>query len=224
MARPVDTCADEAVDADASAEAVLEGPAEDMIRVRRMHRRDLKRVWEFLKRVFRDVNQKTVEIQRARSRRRFEEIYDNEGIDQLVFEVDGRIVGYAESTFEVSGADNWINWRWFESRDMRPLFVEELAVDPDYQGRGVGGFMLEQLRHIASLRGCTHLVLEVAENNEAALRFYRKRHFQKIDAAIFLAQKIERLPELLAPRALNRPPQRARPTARKPRKPPAPEV
>jgi ribosomal protein S18 acetylase RimI-like enzyme len=177
----------------------------DIIRVRRMHRRDIRRVWEFLKRVFRDVNQKTVEFQRARTRRRFEEIYDNEGIDQLLFEVEGRIVGYAESTFEVSGADNWINWRWFEARDMRPLFVEELAVDPDFQGRGVGGFMLEQLRHIASLRGCTHLVLEVAENNEEALRFYRKRNFYKIDAAIFLAQKIERLPELLAPRPLKQP-------------------
>lgn len=178
------------------------GTGDDVIRVRRLHRRDLKRVWEFLKRVFRDVNQKTVELQRPRSRRSFEESYDNEGIEQLVFEHGSHIVGYAECTYEVTGADNWVNWRWFDNRDMRPLFVEELAVDPDYQGRGVGSFMLEQLRHSGSLRGCTHLVLEVAENNEEALQFYRKRNFFKIDAAIFLAQRIDRQPELLPPKPL----------------------
>lgn len=174
----------------------------EIIRVRRMHRRDINRVWEFLKRVFRDVNQKTVEYQRPRSKQRFEESYDDEGIEQLIFEVGGDIVGYAESTFQTTGSDNWINWRFFDSRDMRPLFVEELAVHPDYQGRGVGGFMLEQLQHIARLRGCTHLVLEVAENNKGALSFYRKRNFFQIDAAIFLAKKIEHAPELLPPRPI----------------------
>jgi ribosomal protein S18 acetylase RimI-like enzyme len=183
----------------------LHTPPGEVMRVRRMHRRDINRIWDFLKRVFRDVNQKTVEYQRPRSKKRFEESYDAEAMEQLVFELGPEIVGYAECTFETTGSDNWINWRWFDNRDMRPLFVEELAVNPDYQGRGVGGFMLEQLRHIARLRGCTHLVLEVAENNKEALTFYRKRNFYKIDAAIFLAQKIEREAELLPPRPL-RPP------------------
>lgn len=178
------------------------------IRVRRMHRRDLNRVWEFLKLVFRDVNRETIEYQRPRSKQRFVEIYDDEGIEQLVFEIGSEIVGYAECAYEVSGSDNWINPRFFEARDMRPLFVEELASHPDYQGRGVGSFMLEQLQHLARVRGCTHLVLEVAENNENALRFYRRRAFYKLDASIFLAQKVESEPELLPPRALPpRPPE-----------------
>ncbi len=177
----------------------------DAIRVRRMHRRDLNRVWEFLKLVFRDVNRETVEYQRPRSKQRFEEQYDDEGIAQLIFEVDGDIVGYAECAFEVTGNDNWINPRYFEKRDMRPLYVEELASHPEYHGRGIGGFMLEQLQHLARVRGCTHLVLEVAENNRLALGFYRKRNFFKLDASIFLAQKVESEPELLPPRALSRP-------------------
>lgn len=202
LAQPLPEIAPESVDGEPEVEPEVEPVAGDVIRVRRLHRRDLKRVWEFLKRVFRDVNQKTVELQRPRSRRSFEESYDNEGIEQLVFEHGNHIVGYAECTYEVTGADNWVNWRWFDARDMRPIFVEELAVDPDYQGRGVGSFMLEQLRHSGSLRGCTHIVLEVAENNEEALQFYRKRNFQKIDAAIFLAQRIDRQPQLLPPRPL----------------------
>jgi ribosomal protein S18 acetylase RimI-like enzyme len=179
------------------------------VRVRRIHRRDLNRAWEFLKLVFRDVNRETVEYQRPRTKRRFLEVYDLEDVEQLLFEATGDggdtlIVGYAECAYEASGADNWINERYFEKREMRPLFVEELAVHPDYQGRGVGGFMLEQVEHLARVRGCTHLVLEVAENNENALRFYRNRSFTKLDAAIFLAKKVPTEAELLPPRKLKR--------------------
>ncbi|MBL8605780.1 MAG: GNAT family N-acetyltransferase [Myxococcales bacterium] len=183
-------------------------PAEPVVSVRRIHRRDLNRVWEFLKLVFRDVNRETVEYQRPRSKKRFLEVYEEEGVEQLLFLVgEGKeetVVGYAECAFEISGTDNWMNERYFDKRDMRPLFVEELAVHPDMQGRGIGNFMLEQLDHLAKLRGCTHLVLEVAENNESALHFYRARSFFKLDAAIFLAKKIATAAELLPPRRLKK--------------------
>ena len=172
------------------------------ITVRRMTRRDLAAVWNFLKLSFRDVNRETVEYQRPRSKQRFEESWDDEGIEQLLFEVEGEIVGYAESAFEVTGSDNWINPRYFQSRDMSPLFVEELATHPAYTGRGVGSFMLEQLQHLARIHGCTHLVLEVAENNEDALAFYQRRDFVKLDAAVFMAMAVVREPDLLPPRAL----------------------
>ncbi len=178
--------------------------------VRRMHRRDINRVWEFLKLSFRDVNRETVEYQRPRSKERFEETYDDEGVEQLVFEVCDDVVGYAECAYEVTGSDNWINPRYFEQRDMRPLFVEELATHPEYQGRGVGSFMMEQLEHLARMHGCTHLVLEVAENNENALAFYRHRRFTKLDAALFMAKRLERAPDLLPPRKLK--PARPEPT------------
>jgi ribosomal protein S18 acetylase RimI-like enzyme len=192
--------------------------------VRRIHRRDLNRVWEFLKLCFRDVNRETVEYQRPRSKNRFLEIYEEEGIEQLVFEARFKgasprgaaatktandvIVGYAECAFEVIGGDNWINARYFSKRDMRPLFVEELAVHPEMQGQGIGSIVLEQLEHLARVRGCTHLVLEVAENNENALHFYRGRSFYKLDAAIFLAKKVEGEDELLPPRKMKRAPSR----------------
>ncbi len=173
-----------------------------VVSVRRMHRRDINRAWDFLKLVFRGVNQKTVEYQRPRSKTRFEEVYDDEGVDQLLFEVGSDIVGYAECSYSTSGADNWMNPRYFDKRGMRPLFVDELAVHPLYQGKGVGGFMLEQLQHLARARGCTHLVLEVAQNNKAALTWYHKRNFFRLDAAIFLAQKVPVEPELLPARPL----------------------
>ena len=176
------------------------------ITVKRIHRRDLNRVWEFLKLVFRDVNRETVEYQRPRLKKRFLETYEEEGTEQLLFVAQDQgkdeIVGYAECSFEIVGSDNWMNEDYFERKEMRPLYVEELAVHPAYQGRGVGNFMLEQVDHIAKVRGCTHLVLEVAENNESALKFYRKRSFYKLDAALFLAKKVISEEELLPPRKL----------------------
>jgi ribosomal protein S18 acetylase RimI-like enzyme len=173
-----------------------------MITVRHMARRDISRVWDFLKVSFREVNAETVEYQRPRSKHRFEEIFAEEGTDQLVFEIDGEVVAYAECSYEVIGSDNWINPRYFEKRDLQPLFVDELAVHPEYHGRGVGSFVLEQLQHIARVHGLNTLVLEVAENNENALNWYKKRAFKKLDAAIFMACPVVIEPELLPPREL----------------------
>ncbi|MFT3697191.1 MAG: GNAT family N-acetyltransferase [Kofleriaceae bacterium] len=177
-------------------------PTGPTINVRHMTRRDIGDVWTFLKLSFRDVNAETVEYQRPRSRHRFEEIFEEEGIEQLVFETGDEIVAYAECSYEVTGSDNWINPRYFEKREMRPLFVDELAVHPGYHGKGVGSFVLEQLHHLARVHGLNHLVLEVAENNERAFEFYKKRAFKKLDAAIFMAAPVEIEPELLPPRAL----------------------
>lgn len=176
------------------------------LHVRRMHRRDINKVWQFLKLVFRGVNRETVEFQRPRHKKRFEETYEDEGVEQLLFEVKregkSQLVGYAEYAYEIAGPDSWMNHRYFEKRGMRPLFVEEIAVHPNYHGMGVGSFMFEQIEHAARLRGCTHIVLEVAENNEEALRFYRKRNFQKLDAAIFLSRKLDTAGDLLHPREI----------------------
>jgi ribosomal protein S18 acetylase RimI-like enzyme len=188
--------------------------APEVIQVRRVHRRDLNRTWDFLKLVFRDVNRNTLEYQRPRTKHRFLEVYDGEETDQLLFVVadkvgaPDKIVGYAECSYSTAGADNWMNPRYFEKRGMRPLFVDELAVHPHYQGKGVGGFMLEQLQHLGRSHGCTHLVLEVAQNNKDALKWYHKRNFYRLDAAIFLAQKVPTEPELLPPRPLTPKPDR----------------
>jgi ribosomal protein S18 acetylase RimI-like enzyme len=198
--RPVRATDQDAGDAASSRKG--KGKKAQVIEVRRIHRRDLNAVWEFLKLSFRDVNRGTVEYQRPKTKQRFLETYEEEGVDQLLFTVQRQIVAYAECSFELVGKDTWLNPSYFERRDMRPLYVEEIAVHPDWHSRGIGSFVLEQLTHLAKLRGLTHLVLEVAENNENALSWYRKRGFRKLDAAIFLAQNIKTEPDLLPPREL----------------------
>ncbi len=181
--------------------------SEPLVKVRRIHRRDLNRTWEFLKLVFREVNRTTVEFQRPTSKKRFLERYEEKGVEQLLFVITvdrkEQIVGYAECAEDIIGADSWMNERYFRNREMHPLFVEELAVHPSYQGRGLGSFVMDQLEHLARVRGCSHLVLEVAENNERALQFYKARSFAKLDAAIFMAKKVVNDAEILPPRPLS---------------------
>jgi ribosomal protein S18 acetylase RimI-like enzyme len=200
--RRATTAADEVAAGKRAVRGGKKKPQQPVITVRHMARRDIGRVWDFLKLSFREVNAETVEYQRPRSKLRFEEVYEEEGIEQLLFEVEGGIVAYAECSYEVIGSDNWINPRYFEKRDMRPLFVDELAVHPQMHGRGVGSFVLEQLQHLARVHGLNHLVLEVAENNDRALDWYTKRAFKKLDAAIFMACPVDLEPELLPPREL----------------------
>ena len=178
-------------------------PPQPLINVRHMTRRDINRVWDFLKVSFRDVNAETVEYQRPRSQASL-----RGGLRRGGHRAAACSRSTARSSRTPSAAtrsparDNWINPRYFEKRDMQPLFVDELAVHPEMHGRGVGSFVLEQLHHLARVHGLNHLVLEVAENNERALDWYKKRSFKKLDAAIFMACPVEIEPELLPPREL----------------------
>ena len=65
-------------------------PQQPVITVRHMARRDIGRVWDFLKISFRDVNAETVEYQRPRSKLRFEEIYE-----ELIRAKTGSLIGAA---------------------------------------------------------------------------------------------------------------------------------
>src|SRR5262249_40464588 len=81
------------------------------LHVRRMHRLDINRVWTFLKMVFRGVNRETVEFQRPRHKKRFIETYEDEGVEQLLFEIKrgdkSELAGYAEYSHEIGGTDSW---------------------------------------------------------------------------------------------------------------------
>ena len=105
-------------DRDLTDETPLDAPyagLEIELRVRRIHRRDLNKVWDFLKKVFRDVIRETVEYQRPRLKKHFFEIYEEDGVEQLLFEAKRgnkfELIGYAEYAYEIVGTDNWMNHR-----------------------------------------------------------------------------------------------------------------
>jgi ribosomal-protein-alanine N-acetyltransferase len=76
----------------------------------------------------------------------------------VVSEVDGKVAGYATVYIGMKS---------------RIAHIESIAVDPDYQGTGLGRRMLLELERISLERGCHKIVLETFENNKAAMNFYK---------------------------------------------------
>lgn len=80
----------------------------------------------------------------------------------LVAELEGRLVAYALYFFTYST---------FLAQPT--LFLEDLYVDPESRGRGIGKALLLQLARIAKERGCGRFEWMVLDWNELAIGFYR---------------------------------------------------
>ena len=61
----------------------------------------------------------------------------------------------------------------------RPLLnIHDLAVLPEYQGKGVGPALLEAVEERARRKGCCRLTLEVLDDNTRARAVYRRFGFE----------------------------------------------
>ena len=83
--------------------------------------------------------------------------------DYVGLSVDGHLVGYA-------GLDHI-----GEASD-----IMTIAVDPAYQGAGLGHLLLTELIDRAARRGASALLLEVRDDNTAARRLYERAGFSEI--------------------------------------------
>lgn len=87
----------------------------------------------------------------------------------FVATVGGRTVG----TYELLLMDN------LAKRGRRSAIVEDVAVDPAFQGRGIGRVMMEHARAQARAGGCYKLTLSSNLRREAAHRFYESLGFTR---------------------------------------------
>jgi ribosomal protein S18 acetylase RimI-like enzyme len=66
----------------------------------------------------------------------------------------------------------------FSTFAARPLInIHDLAVLPDYRGRGIGHLLLEGVEARGRELGCCRLTLEVREDNQRAQRLYQRFGF-----------------------------------------------
>jgi ribosomal protein S18 acetylase RimI-like enzyme len=82
----------------------------------------------------------------------------------LVAELDGRIVGSVLGGF-----------------DGRRGMMYHLAVDPSHRQNGIGALLMDELERRLRQRGCIRYYLLVTQDNEAAIRFYEARGWQRMD-------------------------------------------
>ena len=85
-------------------------------------------------------------------------------IHYLVAEVDGAVVGHAVASLVADVAE-----------------LQRIAVDPDHRRHGLASALLGGVLDEAKARGAERLLLEVREDNDAAIAFYARRGFAEID-------------------------------------------
>ncbi len=64
---------------------------------------------------------------------------------------------------------------WFSRRDVDSF--SQFAVDPDVQGKGIGGLLLDMAERRARACGAAHLGLSMAEPDAALRAFYERRGY-----------------------------------------------
>lgn len=70
-----------------------------------------------------------------------------------------------------------------EGRGPGSFYVNTLAVYPRERGHGLGSVLIQAAERKARKAHCASMLLEVAEENEAALRFYARHGFSAWPAA-----------------------------------------
>ncbi len=89
---------------------------------------------------------------------------DVPGSFHFVAEEDGKILGYVSAI----------------PIDEKTADVESIAVDPSYQGKGIGAALLQEIEGEMKSRGFNRSILEVRDKNESSIGFYRKNGYTVI--------------------------------------------
>ncbi len=98
------------------------------------------------------------------SRRSMRRLLDSPSAALLVAESGDQLAGAATVLFR---------------RNTRMARLYSLAVHAQHRGCGVAGRLCAAVEHVARLRGCEHLTLEVRADNAAALALYRREGFRR---------------------------------------------
>jgi ribosomal protein S18 acetylase RimI-like enzyme len=57
--------------------------------------------------------------------------------------------------------------------------VEDVVVDEDFSGMGIGGLLISHVERYAKCHGITRLQLMVDQNNDSAIALYKKHHWSQ---------------------------------------------
>ncbi|MEJ2106738.1 MAG: ribosomal protein S18-alanine N-acetyltransferase [Acidiferrobacteraceae bacterium] len=98
------------------------------------------------------------------SRRSFRYLLTRANAETLVFEEEGRVLGYVMLLFNTGTS-------------LARLY--SLAVDPDSRGHGLGAQLIEAAEAVARDRDCITLRLEVRSDNPESIRLYEKLGYRR---------------------------------------------
>ena len=95
------------------------------------------------------------------------DILKDEGTPVFVAEENGIVLGYAFCIFMKHENHNVLT-------DIKTLYIDDLCVDENTRGTGVGRALYEHVVAFAKESGCYNVTLNVWACNAGAMRFYEK--------------------------------------------------
>ena len=104
------------------------------------------------------------------------------GLQLMIAEQDGKVLGYALINYVDRPASPYMNARCY-------LHVEEFCVDESCHRQGVGRKLMEAIRKDAAENNCPRIELDVWAFNEGARQFYESVGFTTY--RYFMEMKIE---------------------------------
>ena len=125
--------------------------------IRRCRIEDLDRVYEIERSSFEDAWPKFS----------LDYLFGLESSGFFVAEADGKVIGYAIVTIERTLLKPWKAFG----------HLLNIAVDPEFRGKGIGYQLLDAMRAMAARNGITVQTLEVRASNQAAINLYQKCGF-----------------------------------------------
>lgn len=151
---------------------VEEKNAKTVIRLRRAQEKDIKGIGRLLLQVNALHHEGRADLFKAGARKysdaQLKEILKEEKTPVFVAVTDiGEVEGYAFCIFQSHPDDSILT-------DVKTLYIDDLCVDENTRGKGIGTQLFSFVSDFARERGCYNLTLNVWSCNPAALRFYKR--------------------------------------------------
>lgn len=96
-----------------------------------------------------------------------------------VVEDEGHIIGTCMLSFPFPTFENA-----YYSEDGH-AYINQFAIDPDRQGRGIGSLLLDRIEARAREEGAPDIGLDTAEGAKHLIEFYKRRGYQQVDEIQF---------------------------------------
>ncbi|MDR5587651.1 MULTISPECIES: GNAT family N-acetyltransferase [Clostridium] len=120
---------------------------------------DIPAILEFIKKIA--VYEKMLDEVVATEETLRESIFENNRAHALIIEFNNKVIGYIIYFF---------NFSTFIGR--AGLYLEDIYIDPEYRGNGIGKEAFETLVHIAKEEKCERMEWVCLDWNESSLNFY----------------------------------------------------
>ena len=109
--------------------------------------------------------------------KRIHQVMTIEGSESMVQYADGKMTGFAMGYYK-------------EFDDLRAYFLEEIVIFKEYQNKGYGAALMEELEAVVRRNGVEHLEL-ISVNDAHHMHFYKKQGFFAAGNLVMMGKHFE---------------------------------